>query len=139
MLGSGAEVSMKTIAAVVLAVLATLLLFPRSSGQAATHSPSVGRYTIVHTYQNRALMLDTLTGEVWQLTYSDYCDSGAPTYKVWPSDPSEQCKAGSSSISNVVEFQRVTVDGLYRTELQKLIDAGEQKLVVSSPRAHPKQ
>jgi len=115
----------KTIAAVVLAVIGTAIgfsLLPRSKAGTVPSAP-VGRYAILHTYQNRVLMLDTATGAVWRFGFGDYCQSKTAPYDVRRGGQTEQCKATEDSISHIPYFGRVSVEGLYKTPVLAMIDA----------------
>jgi len=50
------------------------------SVHAANVSVSVGRYAITHLDGERALMVDTATGAVWQYAFGDYCQSKTPQH-----------------------------------------------------------
>jgi hypothetical protein len=114
---------MKTIGAVVLAVLAIALLLPRSTGQAAPYSAPVGRYVVTNLSPGEfALMVDTTSGAVWRYGYADYCQSKTPPFSFRPIQD-EQCGANELSVSHIPMFERVSVGGLYETPMQKMIDA----------------
>lgn len=117
---------MKTIATVILSVLATVVLFPRSSGHAATYRPPAGRYAIVHTYQDRALMVDTVTGAVWEFVHSEYCQSKTKPGMVRQIDYSDSCAADEDAIP-IREFQRISVGGLYTVPLEKYLEKSTLK------------
>jgi hypothetical protein len=128
---------MKTILAAVLAVFATALLLPRSTGRAATVSSPAGRYAITNLSPGEfALMTDTATGAVWRYGYGDYCESRTPPFSVRQIVDGDQCKPGEESIAHIPSFERVSVEGLYTTALQKVIDAGLYRFAGS---AKPKQ
>ena len=115
---------MKTIGSVVLAVIGTAVAFsllPQSKA-VPVPSSSVGRYAITHTYENRAMMLDTTTGAVWEFRFGNYCRSKTSPYDVRQIEIAEQCKDSEDSFSNLTEFQRISVEGLYKTPIQELID-----------------
>jgi hypothetical protein len=118
---------MKTFAVIALSVVAATMLFPRSTGHAAPYSPPAGRYAIVHTAGENALLLDTATGAVWALTSTDYCQSSEPPYDFRiAAGPMAECKGNESRVVNEREFERLSVQGLYETPIQREIDASFQ-------------
>jgi hypothetical protein len=119
---------MKTIGAVVLAVIVTAVCFSQLPGSraATVSSAPAGRYAIVHLNEEFALMLDTATGEVWRYAYGDFCRSTAPSYDVRQVGYGEQCKEGEDSLSHIPMFNRVSVGGLYKTPVKAMIDQSFQ-------------
>jgi hypothetical protein len=71
-------------------------------------------------------MLDTATGAVWRYGYGDYCQSQTPPYGVRQIESSERCKDGEDSLSHMPEFDRVSVEGLYKTPIKGMIDQSFQ-------------
>ena len=115
---------MRTALAVALAVVGTAVAFsvlPRGKAATPSHA-SAGRYSITHTYQNRAYMLDTETGAVWELTRADYCESKSPVATIRLAPFAEPCKENETAWSDVEQFQRITVEGLYTSPEQKVIE-----------------
>jgi hypothetical protein len=97
-------------------------LFTHASPQAASRSVSAGRYGITHLDGVRALLLDTATGAVWQYAFANYCLSRTPPGDIRQISLGETCKDGEDSFENVPSFERVSVEGLYRTATQEMID-----------------
>lgn len=122
---------MKTALAVVLAVVGTAVCFSLlpSTGAVTGTSSQVGRYAIMHLDQERALMLDTATGAVWQYTSSDFCRSKTSPNDIRQVGLAEGCKDQEVSIPRVQEFQRVSVEGLYKTPLLARIDADIERQI----------
>lgn len=116
---------MRTALAFVVVVVGTVIAFsllPRGKAATTPNSPS-GRYSITHTYQNRALLLDTKTGAVWHLVFGDFCQRKASPFDIRQLAIGEQCTTEEEAITGVAEFERISVEGLYRTPAQVMIDA----------------
>jgi hypothetical protein len=71
-------------------------------------------------------MLDTATGAVWQYAFGNYCWSKSPPLDVRQIELFELCKDSEDSIPKVPVFERVSVEGLYKTPTLALIDQSIQ-------------
>jgi hypothetical protein len=115
---------MKIGVAVVLAIIGTAVVFSLSPGSKAetVPNPPVGRYTVVHTFENRAMMIDTATGAVWELEFGSYCQNKDNPGAIRQVGYAEQCRGDEHSIPNIPEFNRVSVEGLYNTPTVTMIE-----------------
>jgi len=115
---------MKILATIGLTMIVTVVgfsLLPQGSAATAPSAPA-GRYTMTNLSPGQfALLLDTETGAVWQYGFGDYCQS-ATTGLIHQVGYGEQCKSGETSVSHIPMFQRVSVEGLYKTPYQSMID-----------------
>lgn len=72
-------------------------------------------------------MLDTETGTTWQYVFGDYCREKAAPYDVRQVEVTESCKDAEDSFHNVPSFERVSVEGLYKTPIQAMLDDSFQR------------
>ena len=72
-------------------------------------------------------MLDTGTGAVWEFVTEYYCQSKTPPYDMRRVDSPTNCKNDEETEIEPRAFQRISVQGLYKTPNQETIDANIQK------------
>jgi hypothetical protein len=110
---------MKTAAIVLAAALAAALCFSTPRGDAAPYTAPKGSYMLTATNRNDVFLLDSATGAVWVLTPPQtLCLSDTKPAHATPAD-NGSCEPGSTAVSVLPAFQRVSVDGLYTTPYDK--------------------
>jgi hypothetical protein len=130
---------MKTALAVVVAVLGAaiwLSLLPRVRA-ATVPNAQTGRYSIIALTGRQALMVDTETGAVWDFVYSNYCQNKTNPSEIREVGEGKQCKDEEAPLSSIYRFDRVSVEGLYTTGIQKGIDLGVRTNLMRNGRQTP--